>query len=285
MKRQLILSHSGKSVDLYNDEGIRIVSSDGLGFSAAVNTTELYSYDGSMFQGNRLQQRGISVIARYIGAKWTHEVSKKRLMSIIGNKNTVRIRYITENTDVYIDCRTEQVNTPPNTFPMVTQISFVCPDPYWRKSGDNSVIIAGTTPCWEFPVEIPSEGMEFGTIRAELITVVNNEGTAESGALFTITTKSSCTNPKLMNVYTGEFIQVAVSMQYGDILEICTEQGKKSIYFTHNGVKSDYFNYRVSGSTFFQIACGENPIKYTVDTGDSHAIDITCKFDTKYGGI
>lgn len=80
-------------------------------------------------------------------------------------------------------------------------------------------------------------------------------------------------------------MQVACEMERGDVLEICSEQGKKSITFTRVGVKQNYFNYRVNGSVFLGIARGVNIFKYTLDKGDEHAVDITCRFDTKYGGI
>lgn len=287
MKRKLILSAIGddEGIDLYNDAGVRLVSTVGIGFGADVGVTELYDYDGSMFQGSRLRQRGISLVVRYIGARWLHEAHKGRLLRLLGNKGEIRLRYVTDRLDVYIDCRTEQADTPPNTYPMVTQISLVCPDPYWRTSGDNTVMLAGTISCWEFPFEIPPEGMEFGRIKAELITEVYNGGSADSGAVWTITANTPCSNPKIENIVTGEFMQVACEMQRGDVLEICTEQGKKSIMFTRGEVTQNYFNYRVNGFSFLGVARGLNIFKYTLDDGDEHAVDITCRFDKKYGGI
>ena len=287
MDYKLILSNgAGECTDLYSDPNIRLVSTDGIGFSAEISTTKIYGYDGSMFQGNSLQQRGISLIVRYKSTYYeTQEMAKNRLMKLLGNKGEVKLRYVAPNRDVYIMCRVEQVNTSPNTKPMNTQISLICPDPYWRASGDNTVVIAGTESLWEFPCEIPPEGMEFGRIRAETIVTVINDGTAESGAVFTITAKTSCSNPKIENIDTGEFLQAAVRMEAGDVLIFGTEQGKKSISFIHDGVTQNYFNYRVSGSSFLQIRPGENRFKYTVDSGDDHAVDILCNFDVKYGGI
>lgn len=225
-------------------------------------------------------------VVRYLsGSPETPEQAKNRLMKLIGTKDPVRLRYVAPNRDVYINCRVEQVNTPPNAKPMTTQISLICPDPYWRASGDNTVVIAGTESCWEFPVEIPEEGMEFGRINPAVIAVIENNGTASSGAVFTITARTNCTNPRIENIDTGEFMQVAVVMVAGDVLIFTTEQGEKTISFIHNGATQNYFNYRVSGSTFLQIRPGKNRFKYTVGSGDDHAIDITCTFDTKYGGI
>ena len=288
MKRQLILSDispDGEKIDLYSDIGIRLVSADGIGFSSEISSMQLYDRDGSLYQNSTLPQRGISLVVRYIGAKWKHEISKLRLNRLLDRKKELRLRYITDNIDVYIECRTEQVNTPPNTYPMVTQISLICPDPYWRKSGDNSIVMAGIIPLFEFIIGIPESGMEFGDIKAGTITDLWNGGTVESGALFIITANQPCTNPKLLNLRTEQFIQISVAMGAGYILEICTEQGKRSVWLTHNGVRRNCFSRRTRGSEFFQLVCGSNPVKYSVDSGGDRAVDIVCKFDTKYGGI
>ncbi len=145
--------------------------------------------------------------------------------------------------------------------------------------------MAGIIPLFEFIIGIPESGMEFGDIKAGTITDLWNGGTVESGALFIITANQPCTNPKLLNLRTEQFIQISVAMGAGDILEICTEQGKRSVWLTHNGVRRNCFSRRTRGSEFFQLVCGSNPVKYSVDSGGDRAVDIVCKFDTKYGGI
>ena len=288
MKRRLILSGIGEiqgEVDLYNDKGIRLVSTDGIGFNSNIAATELYTNDGSMFQSSRSPQRGISIVVRYIGPKWTHEISKLRLDNILNCKEEIRLRYITDNIDAYIDCRTEQVSTPPNTFPMITQISFICPDPYWRKSKDNTIIFAGVIPLWEFICEIPEIGMEFGEIAAGQIRTIYNDGSADCGAEFEFFIKKSCSTPRIENIITGEYIQVACELLPGDVLRICGEQGKKAVTLTRNGATHNYIN-RISYSRgFLQIHRGKNILKYSFLSGDEQSADITCRVNFKYGGI
>lgn len=286
MKRQLILSDEfGDIIDLYNDFGIRLVSADGIGFNANITTTELYLKDGSMFQSSRLGQRGISLVVRYIGAKWKHENSKLRLDKILNCKGVIRLRYVTDNMDVYIDCRTEQVNTPPNTFSMVTQISLLCPDPYWRKSGGDIIIFSGTIPLWEFICEIPESGMEFGEITAGQIRTIYNDGSVDCGAIFEFICKDQCLRPKIENVITGEYIFVNCWLNPGSILTICTERGKKSVTYSLNGNTKNYLDQTQTNNGFFQIHRGKNILKYSFENGSEHSADITCRFDIKYGGI
>jgi len=281
----IITNEAGESIDLYTDEGIRLVSLDGIGYETSIKSMEVHGQDGALYQDNQLKPRNMPIIVRYRGPAWKHEQHKNRLTRLIANKQILTIQNVTDNIDVYIKGYVEWVRTPPNIHPMNTHISITCTDPYWKDSNSRTVVISGTELCWRFPFTIPDKGMMFERTRSALITPVYNNGSVESGAVFTLKAVTACTNPKLLHVDTGEYIQVTVDMVAGDVLEICTKFDEKSIYFTHEGERIDYYNYRVYGSTFFQLRTGKNSIKYTVDSGVQHALEITCDFDTKFGGI
>lgn len=154
MEYHLIISNEdGKSIDLYTDEGIRLSPNgfDGIGFSNEILSSKAHGYEGTVYQNAQLPQRAISILARYRGPAWKHEAHKNRLSRLVGEKLPLKIQYITPNIDVYINGYAERVNTPPNAHPMTTQISIICTDPYWKSSDDNTHVISGTEPCFEFP--------------------------------------------------------------------------------------------------------------------------------------
>ncbi len=152
----IISNEDGESIDLYTDEGIRLAPNgfDGIGFSNEILSSKVHGYDGTVYQGSQLLQRTMSIMARYRGPTWKHEMHKNRLSRLVGEERTLKIRYITPNIDVYIKGYVERVNTPPNVRPMITQISIICTDPYWRESGDNTTMLAGTRKRWMFPLSI-----------------------------------------------------------------------------------------------------------------------------------
>lgn len=287
MERHLIITNeAGESIDLYTDEGIRLVSLDGIGYETSIKSMELHGQDGALYQNNQLKPKNIPIVVRYRGPAWKHEQHKNRLAQLIANKQMLTIQKVTDNIDVYIKGYAEWVRTPPNVHPMHTHISIHCPDPYWKVGGDTTHVISGTEPCFEFPIEIDEdEGMFFGEIESALIVPIVNEGTVESSAIFTFTAVTACSNPRIENIDTGEFMQVNVDMVTGDKLVINTKIDDKTIEFTHDGVTENYFNRRSAGFTFMYIQPGVNNLKYTVDEGDEHALDITVNFDTQYGGI
>lgn len=285
MNYGLILSRGKKSVDLYSDEGMRIVSVTGIGRQADIVTMAVSDFDGELYYNTAEKARNIVITVRYIGAESTHEASKMRLTDICDGKHEVMLRYISPLRDVYITGRVEKCDTPPNTHPMKTQISLLCSDPYFKEYGGNVYTMAGTEPCFEFPVDISEGGIEFAQLYESRIVRIENKGEADTGAIWTLTAKTQCTNPKIENADTGEYMTVPVKMETGDILIFNTNRGEKSITFYRNGIATDLFNSRDPLMTFLQVKTGVNYFKYSFETGDERACDITVQFDRKYGGI
>ena len=279
-----ILSNENESIDFLNDEDMFILKIDGVGPEAIVTYSEMYGYDGAYFESSHAPVRHISTLIQFYNRDI--EAARIRLNRIVSSLDGLKLRYVSEHRDVYIMGRLENIQINSEKLPVIGQINLICTDPFWKASGDNTYVISGTEACFEFPIEIDGEyGMEFGTIESSIIVPIHNKGTSDSSAVFKFTAVTACSNPKIENVDTGEFMQVEVEMATGDTLIINTELGNKCIEFTHNGVTENYFNKRVSGSVFLQIKPGTNNFKQTVDQGDEHALDITVNFDTKYRGI
>lgn len=278
-----ILSSKNGSIDFLTDNDIFMLKVEGKGHEKTINYSEMYGYDGGHYESATAPVRHISAYIQFYNKDV--EAARMRLDRILAAPE-VTLRYVSDYRDVYITGNVENTVTNDDELPVIGQINITCTDPYWKASGDNSHVISGTESCFEFPIEIDEdEGMEFGRIESALIVPIYNEGTADSGAVFTFTAITACSNPRIENVDTGEFMEVAVDMAIGDVLVVDTRYDSKSISFTHEGVTEDYFNKRSARSDFFQIRSGYNYLKYTVGTGDEHALDITVNFDARYGGI
>lgn len=278
-----ILSNDKESIDFMADEDMFVLKAEGTGPEALVTCSEMYGRDGGRFESSRVPVRHISMLIQFYNRDV--DAARMRLNRII-SANELKLRYITEHRDVYITGQLESAPVYSDELPVIGQINLVCTDPYWKVGGDTTHVISGTEPCFEFPIEIDEdEGMFFGEIESALIVPIVNEGTVESSAIFTFTAVTACSNPRIENIDTGEFMQVNVDMVTGDKLVINTKIDDKTIEFTHDGVTENYFNKRAAGFTFMYIQPGVNNLKYTVDEGDEHALDITVNFDTQYGGI
>lgn len=110
-----------------------------------------------------------------------------------------------------------------------------------------------------------SDPVLFGDIQPNNIAV--NEGHVPAPVLITI--NGACTNPRIDNISTGEYIQFnGLTMGADDRLEINTAFGEKSVHL--NGT-INVFNKLDWNSTFFSLQVGENEIKFWDDTGNPTA--------------
>lgn len=288
MVRHLILSNSrNRSIDLFTDYGVRLVGVEGLGFGGEIITSKMYAADGELYQSTNLQRRAVTINLRYRGAVWTHEQSKKRLTDMLANKEQVRIRYITDITDVYIDGYIESVDTPPNARPLRTQLSIICPDPYFIRNDNGQAVISGEEKMWEFPLEIPEDNhMIFGNISSTIYAEVINEGAVAVGGRFEFVAKTRCRFPRLTNVKTGAYMGVDVELRTGDKLIFVTHNNGKAITFiSADGTERDVFNLRPYDMEWLKIEPGTNVFRYTFEEGGLQACDITVYFDTRIAAI
>lgn len=135
---RLIAENScGESVDLYNDGELFLTSAEGIDYEADIKTEALGNSNGSCVTGLRVPEREISLTVQYDPAKGNSERAKMRLHMIFSTARPILLRYISPNQDKIISGYCTKVNTPPNVYPMVTQIILKCPDPFWKEVEGN----------------------------------------------------------------------------------------------------------------------------------------------------
>lgn len=135
------------------EHGMIITSIEGLGpANANVNTTEIASGDGSIFNSSRLQERNIVMNLRFMFAP---DIETVRLLTYkyFPIKRPLIFKIETDNrlceTLGYVE------SNEPNIFSEVedTEISIICPDPYFYSISNNLTVFSGVRPLFEFPFE------------------------------------------------------------------------------------------------------------------------------------
>ena len=161
-------------------------------------------------------------------------------------------------------------------------ISLICPDPYFKDDKATHIEMASWESGFEFPCEIPEEGMEFGTRSKETIKVVDNDSTTAIGIQMTIIAEDMVVNPSIMNVTTGETLKLLCTMLPDDQIVITTEQGNIDVILYRGGEKIDY-NYTVDEENegYVQLETGRNYINYTADEGDDY-MNVNFDFENCY---
>ena len=133
--------------------------------------------------------------------------------------------------------------------------------PFWRLI--DAVVIRTSEPMGVplFPMIIPATtGRVWGIIHKESAHNANNFGDVDIGFVIQIIAKHGpVTNPKITNNKTGEFIELIVSLNMGDMVEISTETGNKFIKLIKEGVEADIFTVMTKTSTASMVLNpGEN---------------------------
>ena len=268
----------GQSIQFGNEKPFILVNVAGTGNAEVdVQTQKAPFQDGATYIDSLLMQRDISLTVLVL-AENQEELFMRRaeLQSVLNPKiGPGALIY-----DYGIDKKL--IEAVPSVLPafvpgeenrtsvsQVAQIEITCPDPFWRVDYAIEEPMAAFVGMFEFPLGIPeSEGIEMGT-EGEIRVLLNN---GDVTAPVEIEFKGPCTNPRIDNHTTGEFIKVNQELGENDVLYINTAFGNKRVEIKdEDGIATNAFGWIDLASTFWQLQPGENEIEYTADTGQENA--------------
>ena len=163
-------------------------------------------------------------------------------------------------------------------------IEIMCDDPLFSDSTDTSVSVA----LWEkelvFPLvfDLTGNTLLFGLRSLSQIVQVTNNGDVASGMLVTFSAKGNLSGPKLINASTGEYIQVNVSMAYGEQLTIDTRGRvlKATLYDVANN-PTNVLNRITEASTPLKLPVGLSSFGYTATENEDN-LDVSVLYTNKY---
>lgn len=267
------------------ESGFVITSITGLGPGKAnVNTTEVATNDGSLFNSSRLPSRNIVVSLKYM---WIDSIETARQQSYkyfpIKKKITMLIE--TDNRQAEIEGYVE--SNDPTIFSKNegADISIVCPDPFFYSAGQkgiNTTFFYGVEPLFEFPFSNDSlfeKLLIMSEIRNETERVVVYNGDAEIGVTITIHAIGEAGNVTIYNTGTREVMRIDTDKMreftgsgiiVGDDIIICTAKGKKSVLLVRNGKITNILNCLDKNSDWFRLAKGDNIFAYTAESGSAN---------------
>ncbi|MCB6616072.1 phage distal tail protein [Ruminococcus sp. 210702-SL.1.03] len=258
-------NYKGEKLQLTNSEYFDITNVTGLNpQTASIIFTELAGMDGSRYNSGRIPKRNIVITLCY---KPPIEENRNMIYRFFAPNSAVRLYFETDSKSVYIDGYTEANEVGLFTRSQQSQISIICPNPYFKSAAGINVNFSDTISLFEFPFSIPAAGIEFSKI-TKRSNVVINAGEIATGAIFTLTARTSqILNPKIYNNTTNEFFGLDVDLDAGDVVTINTNAGEKAVMLRHNGAISNIISSRQSGSKWLQLISGENEISYSCDEG------------------
>ena len=265
--------------------GFLIKSVTGLGpVKANVNTTEVVTNDGSMFNSARLSQRNIVFQLAFVETVYgeTIEDIRQKSYKYFPAKKSVEIVIETDNRYVKIKGYVE--SNEPDIFSSQegTQISIICPDPYFYSAGEdgNNVTDFYTIdPMFEFPFSnesLTDPLLIFGEIQIKTEGVITYHGDSEIGVVIYIHAIGPATNINIYNTETREVMMINTTklekltgkgLVASDDIVINATKGEKSITLVREGASYNILNCLDKNTDWFILSKGDNIFAFTAETG------------------
>jgi len=285
-----------------NETAYQIVRIDGLNPpNAQINTLTMASIDGARFNSSKLLTREIVLTIQLNGGGTIVEENRQKLYRYFPTKEWCKFYYKNNHRDVFIEAYVESVEVSPFDNAQQMQVAILCCEPYFK--GIEMIVddISKRIPCFEFPFAFGSNGatnpgvisdlstddaIPFSEIQVDRVTHVYNDSESECGMIIDTYILHPITKLNIQNTETGEFLELDYEFLEGDEVIINTNLGQKSITLIRNGISSNLFIALVKGSTFFQLALGDNFFGFTLNEGaDDGYVSILFKHYTVYRGV
>lgn len=268
-----------------NEPQWQVVSITGLNPpKAQVNTTSIAGLDGAKLNSTKLETRNIVIMLRLNG---NVESNRLLLYMYFRTKDKCTFYYQNQNLDVSIQGVIESVEC--NLFAKgeMMQISIVCPFPYFSSINEIIADISNETGAFVFPFAIDiGDPIAFSVYQSNRVTNVFNNSESETGVTIEVDILDAVNDIKIINTVTGDYIELSYSFQAGDRITVNTQKGQKSVSLLRNGTTTNIFGAVQRGSTFFQLAVGDNEFGYQVDSGVNDSfVFIVFRYSNLYRGV
>ncbi len=285
-------------IDIFNPEtsGLIIRSIDGLGPPEAnIGMTELTTTDGSIYSSSRVASRNVVLDLAFTFApdieSTRHKVyryfplKKKVDLVVETDYRKLRLSGYVESDEPEIFSQTEG-----------SQISIVCPDPYFYGLDQQKSVFSTVTPLFEFPFSnesLTDPLLELGSINIDTRTVLDYEGDIDTGVVINVHLLDNVKGLTIYNIETLEKIIIDTDkvaqiigrpLKLGDDINISTVSGNKYVECVHEGVTTNVISAINKDSDWFTISTGRNAFNFVAP---DHMRDIvmTFFFYNAYGGI
>lgn len=301
IKGLIVTNHNNESLelDLFHPEwsGLIIDDIDGMGPpTAVINSNEVATIDGGIFTSARTTQRNI-VLTLSMMDNPLIEDSRLLTYRYFPIKKPISIELLTDRRDAicygYVESNQPTVFTDHES----TQISIICPDPYFYDLEQSIEVFTGVKGVFEFPFwnnSLTEKQIVFGEIREDNRGTLMYEGDVDTGVLITCHVMNGAVeNLTIWNVDTLEKMKIdtakitrmfGITFAQGDDIIINTKTGEKQALLLHEGRYYNIISCLAKDANWFQLTAGGNTFTFTADSGESGMM-MTITYRNAYGGV
>lgn len=300
IKSVTVTNYLGESIKLElgfpEKSGFLIQSITGLGPSKAdINTTEVATNDGSIYNSARTTTRNIVLSLKLM---FSPSVESMRQLSYkyFPLKKRVTLLIETDNRTCYTSGYVE--SNEPDIFSNneTTQISIICPDPYFYSSDKGVAVFYSIDPIFEF--EFSNESLieneiEFSNIISNTEQTIYYQGDSEVGIVIIINAFGPAENIAIYNTATNEVMRIDTSklaaltgsgIIVGDEIRLSTVKGDKFLTLLRNGIYINILNCLDKNADWLLLSKGDNIFAYTAVSGDTN-LGFRIEYQLVYEGV
>lgn len=285
IKSVTVTNYLGESIEIElafpEKSGFAITKIEGITSPKSdVNVTEVVTADGGLFNSSRMTSRDIKIKMLYFGVDI--ESIRRKSYKYFPSKRPVKLVFKSDTRTVYASGYVEENKI--NIFDKKegSEITIVCPDPYFYALRNTETVFSGVVPMFEFPFEnnsVKENLIEMGNIVTKQYETVFYKGEGEVGVTIVIHSMGTVGTLTMYNIDTRQSMRISKEklealtgkgIVKGDTITICTEKFNKSVTLLRNGVKTNILNCLERGTDWFTLNKGDNIFAYVTDEGASN---------------
>lgn len=279
---------------VFGSDQYKVIAYDGFGeVNADVQTQKAPYQDGSTWIDSVLNERYLYINFVIRGESYKELAAIRQFVGRVFSPKLRGTLYLKNGEEEYeINCYPEHVpNFPDGGTDAVgrmqtANINLVAPNPYWMSTDETAEQLVAFGGGLTFPLNLPTIFGNRESDSKSRIIVNNSDATAPIEVTFDGPAESPI---RIENETTGEFIEVAQSLDEGEKLVINTAFGQKKVEkVMADGTRENAFHYiyidptgQTPSSAFFELLPGNNLITY--DTGGDYDTGaVTVRFKERY---
>lgn len=309
IKSVTAVNFKGESIkmDLFHPEssGFIIIKIDGIGpGKATVTKNDSKVYDGGTITSARLPSRNIKMEIQFL---WVNSIEDVRHKSYkyFPLKKPITLIFETDTRTVEIEGVVE--SNEPDIFSSEesTNISIICPDPYFYASGENArsrTEFSGINPLFEIPSNIGYSNESLTEALTEISALyvqsergIMNYGEVDIGVVISIKplaivkgilTISNVTLGQNMSFDLNKIKTITENdFHLGDELVINTLRGKKSVTLVREGKNYNALSCIDTKTDWIYLTSGENTFTYYLDGEGIEDLQFSVTNSILYEGV
>ena len=274
---------NGNIIDLFNNDWFVVTNIDGLTKATeniASSTTP--GMDGDRVNSTQTQPRGI-VLDLQVKHGNIVEEAKRYILRTIKPKQRGTLQLTQGDRVIEIEGIVENIDMPRFSDSVMMQVSLYCSEPYWHDAENVLVEISRIIDLHYFTdyeddmLYFPADGIALGEYDVSMTRIYTNDGDVDCGMIIHIIALGDVTNPTISKA-DGSFVGVNDTMVAGDEIIINTNRGNKTI--SKNGV--NILSKIKRGSTFLQLAVGDNQFTINSDEGTEGNVYFMLEFKRRF---